>query len=83
MPLDRRLLLAVVAVAGCAVVAALAARTQAASQGRITVYAAASLTDVLPKIDGSPRYSFGGSNMLAARSTTLLCPSVMGSKLPA
>jgi molybdate transport system substrate-binding protein len=31
------------------------------------VYAAASLTDVLPKIDGSQRYSFAGSNTLAAQ----------------
>src|SRR5215831_12033879 len=36
-------------------------------QAQITVYAAASLTDVFPKIDGSPKYSFGGSNTLAAQ----------------
>jgi molybdate transport system substrate-binding protein len=34
---------------------------------QITVYAAASLTDVFPQIDRSPRYSFGGSNALAAQ----------------
>ena len=45
----------------------LAARGQAASQAQITVYAAASLTDVFPKIDGAQRYSFGGSNMLSAQ----------------
>src|ERR1044072_3102572 len=33
----------------------------------ITVYAAASLTDVFPKIDAGPRYSFAGSNALAAQ----------------
>ena len=44
-----------------------AARGQAASQAQITVYAAASLTDVFPKIDGAQRYSFGGSNTLAAQ----------------
>jgi molybdate transport system substrate-binding protein len=33
----------------------------------ITVYAAASLTDVFPKIDSTERYSFGGSNTLAAQ----------------
>jgi molybdate transport system substrate-binding protein len=35
--------------------------------GQITVFAASSLTDVFPKIDRRPRYSFGGSNMLAAQ----------------
>lgn len=32
---------------------------------QITVFAAASLTDVLPKIDAAPRYSFAASNTLA------------------
>jgi molybdate transport system substrate-binding protein len=32
---------------------------------RLVVLAAASLTEVLPRIDESPRYSFGGSNQLA------------------
>ena len=31
------------------------------------MYAAASLTNVFPRIDRSPRYSFGGSNTLAAQ----------------
>jgi molybdate transport system substrate-binding protein len=35
----------------------------------ITVYAAASLTDVFPKIDRGPRYSFGASSTLAAQIT--------------
>jgi molybdate transport system substrate-binding protein len=35
----------------------------------ITVYAAASLTDVFPQIDSGPRYSFAGSNTLAAQIT--------------
>jgi molybdate transport system substrate-binding protein len=34
---------------------------------QITVLAAASLTDVLPQIDPGPRYSFAGSNQLAAQ----------------
>ena len=34
---------------------------------KITVYAAASLTNVFPQIDSSPTYSFGGSNTLAAQ----------------
>src|SRR5438105_9939609 len=36
-----------------------------ASSGRLTVFAAASLTDVLPKIDALPRYGFAGSDVLA------------------
>jgi len=34
---------------------------------RITVYAASSLTGVFPRIDKAPRYSFAGSDMLAAQ----------------
>jgi molybdate transport system substrate-binding protein len=34
---------------------------------QITVFAAASLTDVFPKIDSRPHYSFAGSNALAAQ----------------
>jgi molybdate transport system substrate-binding protein len=43
------------------------APVSAAPKAQITVYAAASLTDVFPRIDGGPRYSFGGSNTLAAQ----------------
>jgi molybdate transport system substrate-binding protein len=50
-------LLAVLGVVGAA----------AKSPPRITVFAAASLTDVFPKIDRSPRYNFAGSNTLAAQ----------------
>jgi molybdate transport system substrate-binding protein len=39
----------------------------AKSSAQITVYAAASLTNVFPQIDRGPRYSFGGSNILAAQ----------------
>ena len=35
----------------------------------ITVYAAASLTDVFPRIDSGPKYSFGASSTLAAQIT--------------
>jgi len=42
---------------------------QAAKQAQLTVYAAASLTDVFPKIDSTQKYSFGGSNTLAAQIT--------------
>ena len=34
---------------------------------RITVYAAASLTKVFPRIDKAPRYNFAGSDMLATQ----------------
>jgi molybdate transport system substrate-binding protein len=68
MALHRRSALVVSIVIGtCVAVAALALHAEATTQARITVYAAASLTEVLPKIDGSPRYSFGGSNTLAAQ----------------
>jgi molybdate transport system substrate-binding protein len=36
-------------------------------KSRLTVYAAASLTDAFPKIDRSARFSFAGSNTLAAQ----------------
>ena len=58
-----------VAVAALVVIAVLAARAEATSKAQLTVYAAASLTDVFPKIDSSQRYSFGGSNTLAAQIT--------------
>ena len=38
-----------------------------AARAQITVYAAASLTDVFPAIDPNEKYSFGGSNALAAQ----------------
>jgi molybdate transport system substrate-binding protein len=46
---------------------AVAATAQAAAKTTLTVYAAASLTDVFPKIDADEKYSFGGSNALAAQ----------------
>jgi molybdate transport system substrate-binding protein len=59
------LALAGLAASAARVSAAPAAGTEASA--RITVYAAASLTNVFPLIDRSPRYSFGGSNTLAAQ----------------
>jgi molybdate transport system substrate-binding protein len=38
---------------------------QHGSSGRLTVFAAASLTDVFPKIDARARYGFAGSDVLA------------------
>jgi len=51
----------------CTAVAALALPLAGSSATRITVYAAASLTQVLPRIDRSPRYSYAGSDQLAAQ----------------
>ena len=53
---------------------------------RLTVFGAASLTNVFPKIDPHGRYSFGGSNMLAAQIQQGLPADVFASantKLPA
>ena len=49
--------------------AASAGRQGTNSVSGITVYAAASLTDVFPKIDAGPKYSFAASNTLAAQIT--------------
>lgn len=46
-----------------------AASASAADHVTLTVYAASSLTDVLPTVDRAERYSFGGSNTLAAQIT--------------
>lgn len=55
------------AVAAAALALLVVSSASPAPQARLTVFAAASLTDVLPKIDRSPRYSFAGSNQLAAQ----------------
>ena len=49
------------------VIALTASAAHASSSAQITVYAAASLTNVFPQIDRGQRYSFGGSNTLAAQ----------------
>jgi molybdate transport system substrate-binding protein len=54
-------------VVASSVVAAVAFASSHAQRPRLTVFAAASLTDVFPRIDRHGRYSFGGSNMLAAQ----------------
>jgi len=61
---NRPLLAALVALV---LLSVLAAGARAAARVQLTVYAAASLTDVLPRIDTTERYSFGGSNTLAAQ----------------
>lgn len=48
--------------------AAVLGATSAASDGPATVLAAASLTDVVPKIDPDARASFGGSNQLTQQA---------------
>jgi molybdate transport system substrate-binding protein len=47
------------------VIAALALPAAVSGGTPITVFAAASLTDALPRIDQAPRYSFAGSDQLA------------------
>jgi molybdate transport system substrate-binding protein len=59
-PVAAALVATALALAGCGGEAG-----GAAEEPRLTVLAAASLTDVLPRIDDRPRYSFGGSNALA------------------
>ena len=61
-----RALALVLAAIALALAAASAAGARTDVTG-ITVYGAASLTDVFPKIDAGPKYSFAGSNMLAAQ----------------
>ena len=51
----------------CALALAAATTAAARTSATITVYAAASLTDVFPQIDATPKYSFGGSSTLAAQ----------------
>ena len=57
------ILLALLSVLAALVPGATSAETQ--SSGRLTVFAAASLTAVFPKIDPRPRYGFAGSDQLA------------------
>ncbi len=59
--------LALIAVIVALTVAAAAPAAQRTSKATLTVYAAASLTDAFPKIAPAARYSFGGSNALAAQ----------------
>jgi molybdate transport system substrate-binding protein len=60
-----RLALAVAASALAA--AAFVGGSNASSSPRLTVFAAASLTNIFPQIDSRARYSFAGSNTLAAQ----------------
>jgi molybdate transport system substrate-binding protein len=62
-----RIAVLVLVVAALAGRAAATPRGEAATQTQLTVYAAASLTDVFPKIDPAAKYSFAGSNTLGAQ----------------
>jgi molybdate transport system substrate-binding protein len=67
-------------------VALAAAGAAHASPPRLTVYAASSLTNVLPKLNAANRYAFGGSNALAAQIAAGAPADVFASantKLPA
>jgi len=50
---------------GALVTLAATTATAGAGSDRLTVFAASSLTDVLPRIDPAPRYNFAGSDQLA------------------
>ena len=52
-------------IAALLALAGAASASSTRSTAGLTVYAAASLTDVFPAIDSSPSYSFAGSNALA------------------
>jgi molybdate transport system substrate-binding protein len=59
---------AVVLAAVVTAIAAASAGEAGTTDGSATVLAAASLTEVVPKIDGAARASFGGSNQLAQQA---------------
>jgi molybdate transport system substrate-binding protein len=59
---------AIIAAALSLVCGAAVAATSRGTEGSATVLAAASLTEVLPKLDASARASFGGSNQLAQQA---------------
>ena len=65
----RYILGTLVAMLCASLVAGSAAAKSTTVQAGVTVYAAASLTDVFPAIDKSNTYSFGGSNGLATQIT--------------
>ena len=66
---DRRLASVIVLAVACLAGLALASSSRASRQdsGKLAVFAAASLTDVFPKLNDQPRYSFAGSDQLAAQ----------------
>ena len=66
---NSRLIVSVVIAALALALGLVAGQASARSNAQITIYAAASLTDVFSKIDPAQKYQFGGSNTLAAQIT--------------
>jgi molybdate transport system substrate-binding protein len=65
-----------------AVVALVAAFTSTRAEGPATIYAAASLTDVFPRVSPSSRFQFAGSNQLALQITRGAPADVFASASP-
>lgn len=61
----RRVAILALVVAAAAAGIGIAQREQGSGADRLTVFGAASLARVLPRLDPSPRYQFAGSNTLA------------------
>jgi molybdate transport system substrate-binding protein len=64
------------------VIALVAGFTSTRTEGPATVYAAASLTDVFPKVSASSRFQFAGSNQLALQITRGAPADVFASASP-
>jgi molybdate transport system substrate-binding protein len=64
---EKAVVLAGVALVLAAVALAGVTLADGSSSPRLTIFAAASLTNVFPRLDPHDRYSFGGSNALAAQ----------------
>jgi molybdate transport system substrate-binding protein len=69
VPLRRSRLAFLTVVVFLVLLAVPAGGSASAARPQLTVYAAASLTDVFPAIDAHEKYSFGGSNALATQIT--------------
>ena len=69
MPVRRSRVAFLMVVAFLVLLAVPTGGTASAASPQLTVYAAASLTNVFPAIDPNEKYSFGGSNALAAQIT--------------
>jgi molybdate transport system substrate-binding protein len=69
VPICSRRLTLLVVISVLSLLALTAGRAESSTKAQITVFAAASLTDVFPAIDSTEKYSFGGSNTLAAQIT--------------
>lgn len=69
MPVRRSRLALLTVVAALALIAVHAGGAARAARPQLTVYAAASLTNVFRAVDSQEKYSFGGSNALATQIT--------------